>query len=554
MPQTSGREWEKSSPFYEDDAWYDVSEWFDGNDYNPTDECAGVWDDETYNYTGSSDQDNDEATSVDSTSRNNPNSSYATDEASGNQYGDSYYQSNNGSSTYDYRAVFYDFDGDNLYDAMASYRDWDNDGTYDDVRFYTFNQAAGSQTSSSDDLQRGQHKGAASRKQKIHGHVVSQNTTNVQGKQHLVVTIKSQDDENETTQADLGPKKSLQDLDLSKGDKLTVQGPVVKVDGRRVLLAQQIDANGQSRKIDRNGQRFSGKIDDLRTVKVQGSKHQLAILASDSDKDTKTIVDLGAKNRGQLDLQRGDRITVKGAPVKIKDKRVVLAFEVRHDGQTTSIDRSSDFGTQQDRQRESQNRLQSGQQSRQQFQSLTGQVSRIKTISVRGKEHQAAILKTNDGESILADLGPKDQSKIELQKGDRLTVRGPMVRANDQRVVLVTSVRQNGEHTTLRRPGTRYSDANQQSVSGTVSEIRTAKVRGEQRQLVMVKTDQGKMVLVDLGPADSLEAELSKGDKITASGAALKAGDQQVLVAFELKTDGGGSVAISRNPSDATRR
>src|SRR4051812_37629482 len=37
-----------NTPYYEDDAWYDVSEWFDGNDYNPTDEAWWRWDDETY--------------------------------------------------------------------------------------------------------------------------------------------------------------------------------------------------------------------------------------------------------------------------------------------------------------------------------------------------------------------------------------------------------------------------------------------------------------------------------------------------------------------------
>jgi hypothetical protein len=38
------------APYYEDDAWFDISEWLDGNDYNPTDEIAGKWDDETYDW------------------------------------------------------------------------------------------------------------------------------------------------------------------------------------------------------------------------------------------------------------------------------------------------------------------------------------------------------------------------------------------------------------------------------------------------------------------------------------------------------------------------
>lgn len=42
-----------NTPFYEDDAWYDVSEWFDGNDYNPTDEAIGRWDDEVFAFAAS---------------------------------------------------------------------------------------------------------------------------------------------------------------------------------------------------------------------------------------------------------------------------------------------------------------------------------------------------------------------------------------------------------------------------------------------------------------------------------------------------------------------
>ena len=545
--QAWGREWEESSPYYEDDAWYDISEWFDGNDYNPTDEKFGVWDDETYDYAANStDQDNDVYSSARST-----RDSYSTDDTGRNESGDSYYQSNNDNSTYDYLTVFSDFDGDCMYDAMTSYRDWDNDGIYDDIRYYTFNDAANGQRQSSSESNRNQQQAGTSRNQRVQGEVASQRTTTVQGQPHLVVTIKGQDNQ-KASRIDLGPKSNLRNLNLSKGDKLTAQGPVVTVGDRRVLIAQQVDANGTSQKIDRNGQQFSGTIDDLRTVSVQGRKRQLAILNSEQDK--KTIIDLGAKDSTQLDLQRGDRITVKGAPVKIDGKRVVLAFEVRHDGQTISIDRSVDFGSQRNREQVSQNRQQSGQQSRQQFQSLTGEVSRIKTISVRGKQHQAAILKTNDGQSALADLGPKNQTKIDVQQGDLLTVRGPIIRANGQRIILVTSVRQNGEQTSLRRPGISHSDANQQSVSGDVVETPTTTVRGQQRQLAKIKTDEGEMVLVDLGPADALEKELSKGDKITAYGAAIKAGDQQAFVAFELKTNGGGPVSISRSQSDATRR
>jgi len=63
MGQTGDFDPEDRGSKVEDDAWYDISEWFDGNDYNPTDEAIGRWDDEIFSYEDartSSDSDNDQ--------------------------------------------------------------------------------------------------------------------------------------------------------------------------------------------------------------------------------------------------------------------------------------------------------------------------------------------------------------------------------------------------------------------------------------------------------------------------------------------------------------
>lgn len=55
---TADEEWWDHTPYYEEDSWLDITEWFDGNDYNPTDETAFRWDNETYeasNDTGTDD-------------------------------------------------------------------------------------------------------------------------------------------------------------------------------------------------------------------------------------------------------------------------------------------------------------------------------------------------------------------------------------------------------------------------------------------------------------------------------------------------------------------
>ena len=63
----------------------------------------------------------------------------------------------------------------------------------------------------------------------------------------------------------------------------------------------------------------------------------IAILAT--GKDRKTLVDLGPADRLKIDLQEDDQIEVKGAPAKISDRRILVAQELRHDGETYTITR-----------------------------------------------------------------------------------------------------------------------------------------------------------------------------------------------------------------------
>ncbi|MEZ6090736.1 MAG: hypothetical protein R3C05_22490 [Pirellulaceae bacterium] len=127
---------------YEDDAWYDVSEWFDGNDYNPTDEAIGRIDNETYELSEaltSSDIDDD----IDW-----DNSSYGYyDDNDSDWYYDYYdygytdYADYNDDGFYDYSADYYDYDYDGIYDSTWEYYDTDEDGIYDDTLYLTYNDA-----------------------------------------------------------------------------------------------------------------------------------------------------------------------------------------------------------------------------------------------------------------------------------------------------------------------------------------------------------------------------------------------------------------------------
>ena len=130
-------EWEKSNPYYEDDAWYDISEWFDGNDYNPTDEVFGRWDDETYDVADDKGQDLDNDVWYGyNTAADNDNWFY-------DYYDPGYYDSwsSRNSGKFDYVSRYYDYDNDGSYDALVSYSDSDSDGDYDRYSYYYFNDA-----------------------------------------------------------------------------------------------------------------------------------------------------------------------------------------------------------------------------------------------------------------------------------------------------------------------------------------------------------------------------------------------------------------------------
>ncbi len=87
----------------------------DGNDYNPTDESFGEWDDEKFDFA-------ENRTSID------------VDNDTWYGYGN---ELKNDDWFYDYN----DYDNDGLYAAMVSYSDWDLDGQYDDYNYYSFGDA-----------------------------------------------------------------------------------------------------------------------------------------------------------------------------------------------------------------------------------------------------------------------------------------------------------------------------------------------------------------------------------------------------------------------------
>ena len=329
----SADEFESRTPYYEDDAWYDVSEWLDGNDYNPTDEAIGRWDDEIYQQANAgNDSDND------------ANNGYAQDQKSkdddwfydnSDNRKSSHYSDQNVKGVYAYRWDYYDYDRDGYYDAMTSLRDTNNDGSYDHLDYYAFSDSTadanrdGQKQKSADDQ-------GSSKNEKLTGTVKSIKKMNVRGDAQRWVTQITTDD-GQAKMADLGPVDELKGK-LSEGQKVTVQGPTAKAGKHQVLVAQSVSFGDQGeQQINRSGRKLSGKVSKVHRAKVRGEEHQMALLKLESGKQA--LVDLGSADSLDVNLKEGDQIDVRGLPVKVKDRLVIIANSVTKSGEKTKIER-----------------------------------------------------------------------------------------------------------------------------------------------------------------------------------------------------------------------
>ncbi|QEG37067.1 hypothetical protein [Bythopirellula goksoeyrii] len=366
QPATVAEEWEQQTPYYEDDAWYDVSEWLDGNDYNPTDETIGEWDDETYNWdTSDSDANNDQY------GYDNANSSddWFYDYSDDNSHAD--YGTADESGRYSHSNQYYDYDKDGYYDATSSQYSNREQGLSDGYVLYLFTVTpAGSDSNSqnaknysnardsqSDDRSnkqaRNQKSDSDMKKHQIKGQVQKTKKLQVRkGPERLIAQVSA--DQGKTYVVDLGRADQFhqqgqsndqqsQDsgetkLQVKEGDQISSSGPMMKVGDKHVLVAQTAKIGNQNEnEIDRSSLKLKGEVSKVKTTKIRGHECQLAILKTDSGK--KALVDLGPKDELDTEIAEGDQIQVSGIPVKVKDRSLILAKSVTKDGEQTKIDR-----------------------------------------------------------------------------------------------------------------------------------------------------------------------------------------------------------------------
>ncbi len=318
-------EFEADTWMYEDDAWYDVSEWFDGNDYNPTDEAIGRWDDEIFHF-------GENATSSDNDNfLNYGDYGYTDNDPTGeNDWFYDYYDDGYLSWNDRYYTAYYDIDDDGLYDAMASYADTDGDGLYEDFDYVAFNQAG--QDEQTRGAAQSEQKRLRSNKIELSGKMLRTKQVNVRDRRHVVAML--QRNGGKAVAVDMGRADALPEI--AAETDVTATGHASRVGDKIILMATAVKLPDQEIQIDRSSSKFSGEIEKTRKVTIRGDEHNFVKLSTAEGKSA--LVDLGPATK-ELSPEVGQSITVQGVPTKVNDRIVLMARQVTMDGKRMKINR-----------------------------------------------------------------------------------------------------------------------------------------------------------------------------------------------------------------------
>lgn len=294
----------------EDDAWYDVSEWFDGNDYNPADEAIGRWDNEVFEYRANQAGPN----------RESDGASVSAEEFYGEDYDDGYttYRDADQDGNFETMWRYYDTDGDHLNDSYATFRDADGDGMYES---YDYSEIAGKNAVHPSEVAQSTQKGLSGKTHVVSGTVEERKTVERLGRHSLLVKVRKSD--GQSAWVDFGVHHTLQ---VFEGDEITAYGPLAKRGNKSVLVATAIGLDGRQKPIDRTGRRYAGIVQSTRKANVRGNEHLVAKLKTDDGK--MLTVDMGAASSAG-EVTKGEQLTVTGVPVKVGDRVVLIADQTR---------------------------------------------------------------------------------------------------------------------------------------------------------------------------------------------------------------------------------
>ncbi len=172
---------------------------------------------------------------------------------------------------------------------------------------------------------------------------------------------------------------------------------------------------------------------------------------------------------------------------------------------------------------------------------ITGKLSDLRKSSVKGMDRFVGVLTTNDGASVMVNLGNPDQTqKLTLKNGNKVSVIGPLARYSGQEIIVADKVQKKRKSAAIDR---KFFE-----ISGRVSDLQFAAAQliepaqggmetiATSHLLAAVKSNDGKTVWIDFGPGQKLaELKVQPGDQVSARGVFVGFKNGEVLVAHDIQ-------------------
>lgn len=178
--------------------------------------------------------------------------------------------------------------------------------------------------------------------------------------------------------------------------------------------------------------------------------------------------------------------------------------------------------------------------SQQQMTSLSGKIENLRKVrlSDSNQEYLVARVDTEQGDSVTALLGGRsDLARLNLSKGDRVSVKGHRGHVNDKSMLIADSVSSGNRSVSVDMPQTR----NLKRAKGDIVSTRNVRFRGFDEQFVVAEVElvSGKTETVNLGPQSKVKSlDLQKGDQVKLLVRPGRVNGERAMIAEQIQANG----------------
>jgi hypothetical protein len=263
---------------------------------------------------------------------------------------------------------------------------------------------------------------------------------------------------------DLGLLSRLQaeDFRLHRGDQIAAHGWFTRLGPLPLLVADRVTDNNKvvylgrrqpaSRLLKRVSHAFDrtaaveplqqkpfqprdvqGTIERMKTITPPGSREKWVVAMVKGPTGPSYLVNLGPRDKlAGLHLAEGKLVLARGPACSIDGRTVILAERVEAKGRTV--------------------RISPAERVRPEAVQVHGRVQAVKAVQLPGMKHRLlmAQMVSDQGREFFVNFGPApDAKKLDLGRGDQMTVKGQEVNLHGERFLLANQASANGRTVSL---------------------------------------------------------------------------------------------------------